>query len=193
MIYLLSYLGVGVILFFINLIWMQLTPQENTRTTIDILDETNREMRSKTRNFVYDVLSWCIFYPVALCCAISVWPVFVYLRIRDWLSPTPPLIERKEFCIEHKDLLQQLTAEEIEARELVFDPLGAAPNLAFGHLNNKWREFLDCKLPEDSIWEFSAVWPDEYGIEDHFEGYVLVNGENIGKHFFTNSYTSVKK
>lgn len=78
-------------------------------------------------------------------------------------------------------------------RELVFDPLGAAPNLAFGHINNKWREFLDYKVLEDSIWEFSTIWPDEFGLEDHFEGYVLVNGENIGKHFFTNSYTHIKK
>lgn len=186
MIYLFSYLCIGVILFFINLLWMKLVDKVDTQTITDIIGETNRAMRSKTRNFFYDVFNWCIFYPVALCGAISVWPIFVYLRIKNWLFPTPPRQESKEFCIEHTDLRQQLTVEEIEAKEVVFDPLGAAPNVAFGHLNNKWREFLNYKLPKESVWMFSTIWQDEFGLEDHFEGYVLVNGENIGKHFFTN-------
>lgn len=45
-------------------------------------------------------------------------------------------------------LLEKLPREEIEARELINDPLQAVPNLPFGHPNDVWCRLLE-QLPED--------------------------------------------
>ncbi|WVM93015.1 hypothetical protein ULG90_02285 [Halopseudomonas pachastrellae] len=47
-----------------------------------------------------------------------------------------------EFAVTEDHLLESLTVAEIEARERVADPLGAVPDLPFGHLNTAWQEFL---------------------------------------------------
>lgn len=54
-----------------------------------------------------------------------------------------------------EDLVEQLTVGEIEAREMITDPLGAVPAVPFGHLNCVWRKFLDGYTESDQLWSFA--------------------------------------
>jgi hypothetical protein len=54
--------------------------------------------------------------------------------------------------------LERLAVEEVEVRETVFDPIGAAPNRPFGHPHTAWRAFVDGRAERDELWSFSADW-----------------------------------
>ena len=53
----------------------------------------------------------------------------------------------RPFRIRRRDLRYAFTQAEIEARECVYDPLGAVPALPFGHLNPAWRRYADTLEP----------------------------------------------
>lgn len=75
--------------------------------------------------------------------------------------------------------------QEIEARELVEDPLGAVPNLPFGHLNATWLRFLEGRSDSDELWSFTASWQTIWDQKELRSGYVLVQNGIPGAHFLT--------
>ena len=79
---------------------------------------------------------------------------------------------------------ERLSIEDIEARERVIDPLGAVPELPFGHLHSAWKAFLEGISPDDALWSFSANWT-RWGRKELRDGYVIVRGDIIGAHFQT--------
>lgn len=88
------------------------------------------------------------------------WPLLVVLVVRSWLAPTVSVPAKVEptFAVAPGDLVEALTVQDIERRERVSDPLGAVPDLPFGHLNPAWRRFLDGLEPADRIWSFRTLW-----------------------------------
>jgi hypothetical protein len=112
---------------------------------------------------------------------VTIWPVLLWLKIKEVLWPYVPPVE-KQFSIERKDLLTMLTMESIEAQEMVFDPLGAVPNLPFGHLYKVWSDFKSNFATGCEIWTFSAPW-EEWGRVTIRSGYVIVVDEAIGPHW----------
>ena len=69
-----------------------------------------------------------------------IWPVLLLLPLLE--RPFEAAAPIPEFAVTGDHLLESLTVAEIEARERVSDPLGAVPDLPFGHLNTAWCEFL---------------------------------------------------
>ena len=76
--------------------------------------------------------------------------------------------------MERSHLQERLTVPQIEAREVVTDPLGAFPNLPFGHLNAAWKSFINTAGVGDEIWSFTAPWQTTWGRKEVRAGYVIV-------------------
>jgi len=75
---------------------------------------------------------------------------------------------------------------DVEIEETVHDPLAAAPELPFGHLNAAWRRFKD-EIPGGAkLWSYSASWAGwKYGwdTETRRHGYVAVEDGRLGPFF----------
>ncbi|TIC80292.1 hypothetical protein [Crenobacter intestini] len=122
-----------------------------------------------------------IFWP-AFCYALVLpfWPVLVLWQL--WPTPPKPLPVEPVFAVLPEHLQQQLSIAEIEAREKVFDPLGAVPDLPFGHHNALWRSFLAKREEHDELWSFEANWQPGYGDGVLFSGYALVREGAVGEY-----------
>lgn len=94
------------------------------------------------------------------------------------------------FVISRKDLVRQWTVQEIELSARVIDPLGAVPDLPFGHLNAAWLQFKQVLQPQDAIWSFSSNWSAAWERQTIREGYVVLRGKRIGPHVVTSSHAS---
>jgi hypothetical protein len=118
---------------------------------------------------------------------LAFWPIVVFLKIKDAITGVPDISEipeESEFAVTHEDFLTQMSLPEIEKREMVLDPMGAAPRLPFGHLNPVWRKFLEETQPSDVFWSFSAKYTRWQRTELR-QGYVVVRGDEIGPFFMT--------
>ena len=97
------------------------------------------------------------------------------MKCAEFLNERRLAREREEaiFKVKSQHLLERLTVDEIEARELVQDPLNAVPKVPFGHLNAVWTQVRSAMQPGDELWSFTATWPGEYGSPELRKGYVL--------------------
>ena len=113
------------------------------------------------------------------------WPALIYYFIKEHWFPDPPYVE-KVFAVEKSHLGEALSLEDIEARERVHDPMGAVPELPFGHLNVAWQEFLGQRVEGDALWNFSAIWQGDWGSPEERAGYVIIRADSsIGPYFLT--------
>lgn len=133
--------------------------------------------------------------------SVLVWPLLIFFLAWDrWRSPpawdrhgdqaqddkendAPPKPEPFRVLEEH--LVEELTLEEIEEREMVSDPLGGAPERPFGHLHGVWASFLENLPPDGRLWKFSARQPEFWRGGTLIEGYVIKAGEALGPHIVT--------
>ena len=92
--------------------------------------------------------------------------------------------EEREFAVEREHLLERLTMQEIEMREVVTDLLKAAPDLPFGHLNAAWQKFLQSKAEGAELWSFASQW-QTWGRKELRCGYAVVQDGAPGTHFLT--------
>jgi hypothetical protein len=113
-----------------------------------------------------------------------IWPLLLLLPLLD--RPFEPEAPIPEFAVTGDHLLELLTVAEIEARERVFDPLGAVPDLPFGHLNTAWQDFLAACEKGVEFRRFAADW-DAGWCREHREGYVEIVQGQPG-HFFMTLY-----
>jgi len=89
------------------------------------------------------------------------WPVamaFIYKGKRDEKREAQRQREA-EFRVRSKDLRTQTTLEEVESAHFVSDPLGAVPDLPFGHLHVVWADFLARQPVDAELWHFACDWP----------------------------------
>ncbi len=118
---------------------------------------------------------------------IVIWPIVVCMKAKDVLNSkngTKAAVEWK-FAVEPQHLLERLTLEDVEMREIVTDPLQAAPELPFGHLHAAWKEFLKGQAEGCELWSFSAHWQTIWGRNELRSGYVLVENGAPGAYFLT--------
>lgn len=117
----------------------------------------------------------------------AAWPVLLCIVAKQTLSKktASTVREKREFAVALGDLQEQLTIEEIERREQVIDPLGAVPDLPFGHLHSAWQKFLEAMEPQDAIWTFSAHWTTTRRRPELRAGYVVVRDGTMGPHILT--------
>lgn len=90
-------------------------------------------------------------------------------------------IRRQEegvFRIRSGDLLHATTIAEVEKTERMRDPLGAVPEVPFGHLHAVWREFLQKRPHDAELWTFACDWTTEWGAVFARRGYVWVKDQS---------------
>ncbi len=83
------------------------------------------------------------------------------------------------FAAKRGDLVEKVEVAAVEARETVFDPLGAAPAVPFGFLNTQWQAFLAQRTTADAVWSFRAVRDGDWGLLDERTGYALVRRRKV--------------
>lgn len=72
-----------------------------------------------------------------------------------------------------KDLQRRVTVHDAEQLNVVFDPMGAAPNAPFGHFAKRWLEFRGDLPPEAPVWWFDTIGCDQWGREHIARGYAV--------------------
>ncbi|HZP88582.1 MAG TPA: hypothetical protein VFB54_17355 [Burkholderiales bacterium] len=114
------------------------------------------------------------------------WPWLIANMVRERLFPPKPF-QREEFAVKREEIQEQLSIERIEELEQVFDPMHAAPELPFGHLNGAWKAFLGRVGPASELWSFVSVRTNDWGTIESRAGYVAVVDKIPGNHFLTRS------
>lgn len=104
---------------------------------------------------------WALLPPIILvvvAAAIVFWPlVLAYdLRTRRPINWKRQPAAAAPFVPSRKELREQLTIEQVEARERVHDPLGAVPDVPFGFLYPAWQRLVARRHPGDRLWRFEA-------------------------------------
>jgi len=99
-------------------------------------------------------------------------------------SPPPPPARKKlaPFVVQKSHLIAAFTLEEVEAQLVIHDPLGAVPAVPMGHLNAVWVNFRAQLTPKSVLWSFSADRPVSEDQSQILEGYVVSDGQKIGRH-----------
>jgi hypothetical protein len=116
------------------------------------------------------------------------WPALIVYKVHDILAQRLRR-KRETFTVKRRDLIRQMTAQEIERVEQVVDPMGAVPPVPFGFLNPAWQRFTADLEPTHAIWSFSTQWMN--GLRnDTRAGYVLVRGRRIGMYFLASTYAA---
>jgi hypothetical protein len=121
--------------------------------------------------------------PILVVLGVFAWPALVVAKVYDILAGRSRQ-KQEVFTVGRRDLIRQMTVQEIESVERVVDPMGAVPPVPFGFLNPVWQRFIAGIHPSDTIWSFSAHrmygWRNECRV-----GYVLKSGRRVGAHFLT--------
>lgn len=184
MIYLIWYLGIGAIIFVVvsgEFFWAK---KKEASASLGNMDEDDSDRKNLLHRIAY------AFVVLVLSCIalMFLWPVAIFTKVKVLLKNKSDAIKtienRYEFAVRSEELQERLSIVEIENRELVTDPLGAVPAAPFGHLHQAWKAFLDGMGPGDTVWSYSATW-NSCGRKKLSEGYVIVNGDSVGKHFQT--------
>ena len=183
MIYLYWYLGVGIAVLAVVYGAHRLTKEKESESLRELLEAVNPDRKKLS----YRILNNIVAPVLAAILVVAVWPVAIYMKVKEMLQKKESYVspEEREFAVEREHLLERLTLQEIERREVVTDPLKAAPDLPFGHLNAAWQEFLQGKADGAELWSFSAQWQTTWGRKELRSGYVLVESGSPGAHFLT--------
>lgn len=114
---------------------------------------------------------------IAFVVCVSIWPIYVLIMVNQKLF-TERLPELAEFKLTPEHLREVLTVESLESENRVFDPLGAVPDVPFGHLNPAWEKLKVSMQAGDTIQRFAAPW-GEYGVMWVRSGYAVVHGKDV--------------
>ena len=183
MIYLYWYLGVGIAVLAVVYGAHRLTKEKESESLRELLEAVNPDRKKLS----YRILNNVVAPILAAILVVAVWPVAVYMKAKEMFKKKDDaeVEEEREFAVERQHLLERLTVQEVEKREVVTDPLRAAPELPFGHLNAAWKEFLKGHADGGELWSFSARWQTTWGRKELRSGYVLVQNGSPGAHFLT--------
>lgn len=181
------YLAVGIVVMLVVFISHRLTRNPES----DLKDDLMNSLYPERKRFWYQFLVNRLVPLMAGMLMVVVWPVAIYIKAKDIFSNKTVKIPKidetdKEFAVNRKDLLQKMSINEINLLEKVYDPMGAAPNVAFGHLNPAWGKFISGLQPQDEIWTFSANWTSFWGSKDVRTGYAVLRGGEVGDYFMSN-------
>lgn len=183
MIYLYWYLGIGVAVLAVVFGAHQLTKKDEPVSLRDLLDAVNPDRKKLS----YRILNNVVAPVLAAVAVVVVWPAALYMKGKEIFGKKSEsaLDEEREFAVERTHLQERLTIPQIEAREVVADPLGAVPDLPFGHLNAAWKTFVEGVGADDELWSFTALWQTEWGRKEIRTGYVVVRDGVPASHFLT--------
>jgi hypothetical protein len=180
--YFYRYLGIGAVV----LVSIALTHHLTKKNGDDLLSERLDYIHPEREKLWYRLLNDVIGPALLGLLIVPFWPVIVYFKIKQIIvgEPETTTFEDPKFSVTRADLLAKMSIPDIEDREMVTDPLGAAPHLPFGHLNPAWKKFLEEAQPSDEIWTFAVKWT-RWGHVELRQGYVAVRGDELGPYFTT--------
>ena len=132
-------------------------------------------------------------YTIATLCIALGWPAFlIWSRIQAKKEVAREVERNKpEFICMPKYLVAKVNPLDAEQSNYVHDPLGYAPALPFGHLNQAWVNFLsNMHDPEEELWSFHIPKGNAcgmFGIESSgdISGYARVRHGQILEEFIT--------
>ena len=184
MIYLYWYLGIGVVVlaFIYRAHYREEKKSKFRRAYLEaVYPDPDRKKLS------YRILNNIVVPVLTSVLVVTVWPVAVYMGVKKLFQKKERdvLPEKRVFAVEREHLLERLTLQEIERREVVSDPLKAVPDLPFGHLNAAWQEFLQGKVDGTELWSFSEQLQTTWGRKELRCGYLVVQDGVPGTHFLT--------
>ncbi len=173
MIYLYWWIAIGLVTLIVVLGSHLLTKKKESDSLRELLDAANPD-RTKLS---YRLLNNLVAPALGSVFIVIAWPVAIYLKAKE-LFPgrnSESGDTEREFAVEEKHLIERLSVEEIEQREIVEDPLKAVPALPFGHLHDAWVRFVN-DVPEGAeVWSFSAKWSTKWGSKELREGYAAIH------------------
>lgn len=180
MIFLYCYLGVGALVLAIVFGYHWLTKKNEPELLSTILDD----LYPSRKKLLYRILYNFAIPVITAVAVLIVWPVGIYMSIKERFSKKSNLDfeEKREFDVQSTHLQERLTITQIEAREVVKDPLRAVPNLPFGHLNAVWNIFIESVGADDELWSFTAPGQNSWGRDELRTGYVVVRHGVPGAH-----------
>lgn len=183
MIYLYWYLGIGAVVLAVVYSAHHLKKEKESDSLRELLVAVNPDRKK----LFYRVLNNIVIPVLTSILMVAFWPVAIYMQVKEMLQKKESYVspDDREFAVKREHLLERLTLREIESREVITDPLKAAPELPFGHLNAAWKEFLQNKADDAELWSFSAQWQGTWGPNELRRGYVMVQDESPVAHFLT--------
>jgi hypothetical protein len=97
------------------------------------------------------------------------------------------------FKVRRKHLRKAMSVADIEAKEIVMDPLGAVATVPFGYLNPVWVKFREGLEDEDRLVRFEALWTNHQRRQqrERRTGYALVRWGRV-RRFFVGEITDVQ-
>jgi hypothetical protein len=161
MIYLSWWIAIGVVTVIVVLGSHLLTKKKESDSLRELLGAANPE-RTKLSNRLLNNL---VAPALGSVFVVIAWPVAIYLKPKELLPGrnSESGDTEREFSIDSEHLLERLSVQAIEQREVVSDPFGAVPALPFRHLHDAWDRFVN-DLPEGAeVWSFSANWENRWG------------------------------
>lgn len=183
MIYLYWYLGIGVAVLAVVFGAHRLTKEDEPESLRDLLDAVNPDRKKLS----YRILNNVVVPVLVAVAVVVVWPAAVYMKGKEIFGNKSKSVldEEREFAVERSHLQERLTVPQVEAREVVTDPLGAVPDLPFGHLNAAWKTFIGTAGVGDEVWSFTAPWHTTWGRKEVRAGYVIVRDGVPAAHMLT--------
>jgi hypothetical protein len=141
------------------------------------------------------IVEQCIVKPLAAVAVVVAWPIALGLlfneRMRDRrMTSRVSSSDEEGFTPTREHLIERMTREAIEARERVTDPLGAAPDVPFGHLNPLWQVFADNIEAGDELWRFEARIASDWEFVTIHCGYARLRHGRVLQHLTTEQYDS---
>jgi hypothetical protein len=185
MIYLYAYLSAGVVVWLALLLENQLSSSARLAGSSVILDALHP--KRKTRR--YRILARVVAPVLAAVGVMLLWPFGLAIKLQD-MAAQRARVKREEadiFKLKAADLVERMSLAEIAQREMVHDPLGAAPQVPFGHAHAAWQKFIDGLQAGDEIWRFSAQRTLSWGTQEHRRGYAIKRQGQVGAYFMTHN------
>ena len=182
-VYLYAYLAAGLV------VWLALL-MENRRSGSARLSKPSAFMDAlhperKTRR--YRILSGLVAPVLSAAAMVLLWPIglLVQLQYKAEQRARARREEADTFKLKATDLVERMSLADIAQREMVHDPLGAAPQVPFGHAHAAWQKFTEALQPGDEIWRFSAQRTLSWGPQEHRRGYAIQRNGQVGAYFMT--------
>lgn len=173
------YLGAGLFYCLGVLIWNRTISKSTISQALEKMNGPMKWSEQLLEKFIAPLLGVMLIimgWPVAIC--------YVYKGKRDEKRE----VQRKKdavFRVQPHYLRSQTTTEMVESANYVSDPLGAIPDLPFGHLNSVWAEFLSRRPADAELWCFACDWQSEWGTVFNRQGYVWVSGDKLSPWMLT--------
>jgi hypothetical protein len=180
LLYLQIYFGVGLVVCLAVVtshMWMK-------RRQASSLTDALKSLNPSRQRFWYRVLEDVVVPGLAFILVWLVWPVAIGIKFfemyqkKEAAANSERLAKAKVFVLKEEALIREMTVAEIEQANVVIDPLGAAPNLPFGHLHAVWVEFRDGLGVGETVHLFESVGPNVFR-KQLIWGYAVCRGGRV--------------